>query len=94
MKVGEKNRINELYIAYVYYVNNILIFIMYMILEESATKSPDTGKDKVDLIEFSRRVGGCVLLSQQTVQQRTQRLIEQHRNTIINDTYYDKEPSE
>ncbi|TNN78184.1 hypothetical protein EYF80_011689 [Liparis tanakae] len=43
-----------------------------MVLEESPSKGPDTGEDKVDLIKFSGRVGRSVVLCQQAVQQGTQ----------------------
>lgn len=53
-----------------------------MILKESASKSPDAGKDKVDLIEFSGRIGWSVVLNQQAVQQRAQCLIEQNTERL------------
>lgn len=53
-----------------------------MILEESSSKGPHTGKDKVDLIKFSGRVRRGVLLCQQTVQQGAQRLEAKRRNWL------------
>lgn len=46
-----------------------------MVLEKSPSKSPDAGKDKIDLIKFSGRVNWSVVLYQQAVQQGTQGLI-------------------
>lgn len=49
-----------------------------MILKESASEGPDTGEDKVDLIQFSGGVWWSVVLCQQAVQQGAESLIDQN----------------
>lgn len=52
-----------------------------VILEQSPSKCPHTGEDKVNLIKFPRRVSRSVMVCQQAFQQGTQRLIgRKHRN--------------
>lgn len=52
-----------------------------MILEESSSKGPDTGKDKVKFIKFSWRVSRSVVLCQQAVQQRAKHLAEKNASS-------------
>lgn len=53
----------------------------YVVLEQSPSKRPHTGEDKINLIKFPRRVSGSVVVCQQALQQGTQRLIgPKHRN--------------
>lgn len=48
--------------------------VTYVILEQSPSKRPHTGEDKVNLIKFPRRVSGSVAVCQQAFQQGTQSL--------------------
>ena len=50
----------------------------HVVLEKCPSERPDTGEDKVDLVQLSGGVSGRGLLRQQAVQQRTQSLIGQH----------------
>ena len=45
-----------------------------LILERAAAKGPDTGEDKVQLIQLLGAVRWCVLFCQQALQQVTQHL--------------------
>lgn len=53
----------------------------HMVLKKSPSKSPNAGKDKVDLVEFSGRVRWSVLRCQKAVQQGAQSLNEQNTET-------------
>lgn len=53
-----------------------------MVLEESPSKRPDAGEDKVNLIKFTRRISRSIMVCQQAFQQGTQRLnVHTHKNT-------------
>lgn len=52
-----------------------------MVLEESPSKRPDAGEDKVNLIKFTRRISRSIMVCQQAFQQGTQRLhVRKHKN--------------
>lgn len=52
-----------------------------MVLEESPSKGPDAGEDKVNLIKFTRRISRSIMVCQQAFQQGTQCLnVRKHKN--------------
>lgn len=53
-----------------------------MILEESPSESPDTGKDEVKFIKFPWRLSRSVVLCQQTVQQGAEHLTQQNTSML------------
>lgn len=48
--------------------------LAYLVLKQSASKCPDTGKDKVDFVGFLGAVGRDIIRSQQTLQKSTNSL--------------------